>query len=77
MQCKKCKEKDELIERYKNEGEKAIKLNREIIDLARSVHKSNSELITINKILLDRVENLENKLKEATSEVCSSDSDNA
>ena len=76
MKCKECKHKDALIERYKTENERIVKLNGEILETARSINHSNFELIMINKKLHADIEELKNKLKEATGETCSDDSDN-
>lgn len=77
MKCKKCAQKDELLERLGKEHEKVINLNGEILELARSVNNSNKELMGIIQALRTRVNELENQLKEATKESCTNDSINA
>ena len=77
MKCKKCKEKDKIIELKDAEIEKIVKLNGEILELARSINNSNGRLVDINKKLLARVDELETKLKEGEGESCSNVSEDA
>lgn len=77
MACKKCKQKDVLLDALRKDYEKVIKLNGEILELAKIVYNTNKELTAINESLIARVKELENELKEAKGETCSDDSDNA
>lgn len=53
--------------------------NGKIINYWKEALNSNTELIAINKALIDRVDDLEKKLKEASEEqcTCTNDSENA
>lgn len=77
MKCKKCAQKDVLLDALKKDHEKVINLNGEILELAKSVNNSNKELMGIIQALRTRVSELENQLKEATKESCTNDSTTA
>lgn len=77
MKCKKCAQKDVLLDALQKDHENVIKLNGEILELARSVNNSNKELMGIIQALRTRVNELENQLKEAADKSCSNDSTTA